>query len=206
MATLEQLFNIPTGTTSALPESTPAQSSGATLNDLFSSAITSTPQQLYSKAREDRGNAWTNQLAIHTDHAQKSIHEGIGVVANALEEYLPDVSAYLQDFSQKGVERNLRQIASKPQPTRSPSFTESWEEVQGDFNEGDIAGALQTGWEYVHDASAAVIPSLGISIGAYLATAPVAVGMAAGLGAVGVPAAAAGTIAGLTGLFTAISP
>ena len=210
MATLADMLAgqspAPSDTTGLSP--VPVQPSGGALADMLLGS-TSAGRQLSPEAlqaREDRGNAWSNQFAIHLDNAQKSIHEGIGVVASALDEYVPDVSAYLKDYSQKGIERNLRQIASKPQPTRSPSFTESWEEVQGDFNEGDIAGALQTGWEYVHDASAAVIPSLGISIGAVLASAPVAVGTAATLGAVGVPAAAAGTVAGLTGLFTAISP
>ena len=106
MATLADMLAgqppAPSSTTGVSP--VPSQPSGGSLADMLLGS-TSTSQQI-SPTPSDRGNAWTNQLAIHTDHAQKSIHEGIGVVANALEEYLPDVSAYLQDFSQKGVEKN----------------------------------------------------------------------------------------------------
>ena len=152
------------------------------------------------------GNSPMNRLALQTDEMQKNMYTTLGVIGSVMEDYFPDTGTFLQGVSKKGIEKQLREIASKPQPTRSVSFTEAWEDVQGDFSEGDILEGLERGWQWVSEGAATVAPSLGIAAGALIAAPVVATGAAVGLGAVGIPAAIAGTSAGLIGLATALSP
>ena len=152
------------------------------------------------------GNSFLNRLALQTDEMQKDMYTQIGVLGSVLENKFPDTSAALQEFSKKGVEKNIRQIASKPQPTRSVGITDAFTDIKEDFSEGDILEGLERGLQWATEGAATIIPSLGTAIAAVVAAPVVATGTAAGLGAVGVPTAIAGTTAGIIGLATMLSP
>ena len=79
------------------------------------------------------GNSFLNRLALQTDERQKDMYTQIGVLGSVMENQFPDTSAALQEFSKKGVERNIRQIASKPQPTRSVGITDAFTDIKEDL-------------------------------------------------------------------------
>ena len=144
-------------------------------------------------------NSWGNRFAIATDQMQKSMYQGLGVIADKLYDYDPESSASLKDFSNQGIQRNIEQISRKPQPTRSAEITEAWTDVKREMDEGDVTEALLRGATWLKDATAEALPSLGTT-GAALVGGTLAGGAVAttaglvGIGA-GTAAAAGGTVA-----------
>jgi len=138
-------------------------------------------------------NSWGNRFAIATDQMQQSMWSGLGVIADVLQDYSPESAASLKQYSLEGIQRNIEQITSKPQPTRSAEITEAWTDIRREMDEGDVTEALLRGAAWLKDASATALPSLG-TMGAAYVGGTFAGGILAGtLGAVGI---GAGTAAG----------
>ena len=129
-------------------------------------------------------NSWGNRFAIATDRMQESLYKGVDLIA--------DITGAedLKSYAQEGIQRNIKQAAEKPQPTRTSSFTEGSKEIGQEFREGDVLGAIGRGLLLFKDMSAEVLPSmapvLGGAVVGGIAAAPIA-----GAGAVGAASATA---------------
>ena len=165
--------------------------------DYFKSGtIEDTPPVIYD---DEFANSWSNRFSIATDNMQASLYKGLDLVADSLDDYFPDSSASLKDYARKGIERNIQEAASHPQPTRTASFTDRYGEIKSDFNEGEILEGLKNSFILAKDLSAEALPSIGVSGAALLgsfAAAPV-------IGAVPV---VGGTAATLTTLIAPLIP
>ena len=124
-------------------------------------------------------NSWGNRFAIATDNMQASLYKGVDLIA--------DITGAegLKDVAQRGIQRNIKEAAQKPQPTRTASFTEGGKEIAGELKEGDVLGAIGRGLLLFKDMSAEVLPSmapvLGGAVVGTVASAPLAA--AGGVGA-----------------------
>ena len=166
---------------------------------VFDDSIVDETAPTFSYINEDYANSWRNRFNIATDRMQSSLYKGLNLISDSMSDYLPDISNDLKQYSLKGIERNRQQIAAKPQPTRSGSFTDRYGEIKSDFQDGEILDALQSTFLLAKDLSADALPSLGISGGALIgaaATSPV-------IGAVPV---VGGTAATLTTLIAPLIP
>jgi len=133
-------------------------------------------EPIISSFDEDYANSWTNRFNIATDNMQSSLYKGLNLVADSLDETFPEASGNLKQYALEGIERNRQQIAAKPQPTRSSSFSDRYGDIKGEFSEGDILGGIKESFLLAKDLSAEALPSLGISGGALVgafAAAPV---------------------------------
>ena len=158
--------------------------------------VEDTPPVIYD---DEFANSWSNRFSIATDNMQASLYKGLDLVADSLDDYFPDSSASLKDYARKGIERNIQEAASHPQPTRTASFTDRYGEIKSDFNEGEILEGLKNSFILAKDLSAEALPSIGVSGAALLgsfAAAPV-------IGAVPV---VGGTAATLTTLIAPLIP
>ena len=125
---------------------------------------------------EDYANSWTNRFNIATDNMQSSLYKGLNLIADSLDETFPEASGNLKQYALEGIERNRQQIAAKPQPTRSASFSDRYGDIRGEFSEGDILGGIKESLILAKDLSAEALPALGVSGGALVgafAAAPV---------------------------------
>ena len=142
--------------------------------DYFKSGtIEETPPVIYD---DEFANSWSNRFSIATDNMQSSLYKGLDLVADSLDDYFPDSSASLKNYATKGIERNIQEAASHPQPTRTASFTDRYGEIKSDFNEGEILEGLKNSFILAKDLSAEALPSIGVSGAALLgsfAAAPV---------------------------------
>ena len=129
-------------------------------------------------------NSWGNRFAIATDKMQESLYKGVDLIA--------DITGAedLKNYAQEGIQRNIKQAAEKPQPTRTASFTEGGAEVIDEIKEGDILGAINRGLLLFKDMSAEVLPSMAPVLGGALVAAPVAA-FAAPVGKAGLATATA---------------
>lgn len=129
-------------------------------------------------------NSWGNRFAIATDKMQESLYKGVDLIA--------DITGAedLKKYAQEGIQRNIKQAAEKPQPTRTASFTEGGAEVIDEIKEGDILGAINRGLLLFKDMSAEVLPSMAPVLGGALVAAPVAA-FAAPVGKAGLATATA---------------
>jgi len=129
-------------------------------------------------------NSWGNRFAIATDKMQESLYKGVDLIA--------DITGAedLKSYAQEGIQRNIKQAAEKPQPTRTASFTEGGAEVIDEIKEGDILGAINRGLLLFKDMSAEVLPSMAPVLGGAIVTAPIAA-FAAPLGTAGLATATA---------------
>jgi len=152
------------------------------------------------------GNTWSNIFGIATDHMQKSLYGGLGVIADKLDDYLPENAASLKQYAEEGKQAELRQLLSRPEPTRSVEITEAWKDIKKEMDEGDVLEAALRGGQWLHDATATALPSLGVA-GAALVGGTLAGSITAtAAGAVGVGAGTAAGIGSLVSLFTALAP
>ena len=125
---------------------------------------------------EDYANSWTNRFNIATDNMQSSLYKGLNLIADSLDETFPEASGNLKQYALEGIERNRQQIAAKPQPTRSASFSDRYGDIRGEFSEGDILDGIKEALILAKDLSAEALPALGVSGGALVgafAAAPV---------------------------------
>ena len=129
-------------------------------------------------------NSWGNRFAIATDKMQESLYKGVDLIADITG------AENLKNYAQEGIQRNIKQAAEKPQPTRTASFTEGGAEVIDEIKEGDILGAINRGLLLFKDMSAEVLPSMAPVLGGALVAAPVAA-FAAPLGTAGLATATA---------------
>jgi hypothetical protein len=170
-------------------------------SDLFGESTTSI-QSIDSGA----GDTWSNRFGIATDQMQKSMYGGLGVIADKLDDYTPENAAALKQFAEEGKQKELQQLLSRPQPTRSAEITEAWKDIKKEADEGDVLEAALRGGQWLHDATAAALPSLGVA-GAALVGGTVIGGITAtAAGAVGVGATTAAGAGMLVGLFTSLAP
>ena len=152
------------------------------------------------------GNTWSNIFGIATDHMQKSLYGGLGVIADKLDDYLPENAASLKQYAEEGKQAELRQLLSRPEPTRSVEITEAWKDIKKEMDEGDVLEAALRGGQWLHDATATALPSLGVA-GAALVGGTLAGSITAtAAGAVGVGAGTAAGIGSLVSFFTALAP
>ena len=206
MATLAEMLAgqppTPSSTTGVSPVS--SQPSGGALADMLLGS-TRAGKQL-SPVQDTRGNTWSNIFGIATDHMQKSLYGGLGVIADKLDDYLPENAASLKQYAEEGKQAELRQLLSRPEPTRSVEITEAWKDIKKEMDEGDVLEAALRGGQWLHDATATALPSLGVA-GAALVGGTLAGSITAtAAGAVGVGAGTAAGIGSLVSLFTALAP
>ena len=97
-------------------------------------------------------NSWGNRFAIATDKKQESLYKGVDLIDDIRG------AENLKNYAQEGIQRNIKQAAEKPQPTRTASFTEGGAEVIDEIKEGDILGAINRGLLLFKDMSAEVLP------------------------------------------------
>jgi len=152
------------------------------------------------------GNTWSNIFGIATDHMQKAMYGGLGVIADKLDDYLPENAASLKQYAEEGKQYELQSLSYRPQPTRTAEITEAWKDIKKEMGEGDVLEAALRGGQWLHDATATALPSLGVA-GAALVGGTLAGGVTAtAAGAVGVGAGTAAGIGSLVSLFTALAP
>ena len=84
------------------------------------------------------GNTWSNIFGIATDHMQKSLYGGLGVIADKLDDYLPENAASLKQYAEEGKQYELQSLAYRPEPTRSVEITEAWKDIKKEADEGDV--------------------------------------------------------------------
>ena len=174
------------------------------LDDLIGASPTSAPHIPISDP--SIANSWSNIFGIATDHMQKSMYGGLGVIADKLDDYIPESAASLKQYAEEGKQTELRQLLSRPEPTRSVEITEAWTDIKREMDEGDVLEAALRGGQWLHDATATALPSLGVA-GAALVGGTLAGGVTAtAAGAVGVGAGTAAGIGSLVSLFTALAP
>ena len=166
---------------------------------VFDDSIVDETAPTFSYINEDYANSWRNRFNIATDRMQSSLYKGLNLISDSMSDYLPDISNDLKQYSLKGIERNRQQIAAKPQPTRSGSFTDRYGEIKSDFQDGEILDALQSTFLLAKDLSADALPSLGISGGALI-------GAAAAAPVIGAVPIVGGTAATLTTLIAPLIP
>ena len=126
-------------------------------------------------------NSFTNILLNAKDSTEKNIYKSLSLFSDDLAKYNPDLGSKLKDFSDKGIERNIEQLRSRPAATRDLSITELYPEVKEDFKQGDYFEAAKKVGLLAKDA---VATGLGSSV-------PVLLG--------GVAAAPVGAVTGLPG-------
>ena len=164
------------------------------------------PSELLKSMDSSIANSWGNRFGIATDHMQKSMYGGLGVIADKLDDYLPENAASLKQYAEEGKQTELQQLLSRPEPTRSVEITEAWKDVKKEMDEGDVLEAALRGGQWLHDATATALPSLGVA-GLALVGGTLAGGVTAtAAGAVGVGAGTAAGIGSLVSLFTALAP
>ena len=73
---------------------------------------------------EEYANSWGNRFAIGVDNTQASLFKGLDLIADITE------SEGLKNYAQEGIIKNQQEAASKPQPTRTASFTEASKEIK----------------------------------------------------------------------------
>ena len=117
------------------------------------------------KRYEDKANSWTNRFAIGIDNTQASLFKGLDLIADVTE------SEGLKQYAQKGIIRNQREAAAKPQPTRTASLTEASKEIKQELVDDDFFGAVYRSLQLVKDMSAEALPSMLPTLGALGATA-----------------------------------
>ena len=76
------------------------------------------------------GDTWSNRFGIATDQMQKSMYGGLGVIADNLDDYIPETAIALKEFAKAGERKELQQLYSRPQPTRSAEITEAWKDIK----------------------------------------------------------------------------
>ena len=109
------------------------------------------------------GDTWSNRFGIATDQMQKSMYGGLGVIADNLDDYIPETAIALKEFAKAGERKELQQLYSRPQPTRSAEITEAWKDIKKEADEGDVLEAALRGGQWLHDATAVALPSLGVA-------------------------------------------
>ena len=174
------------------------------LDDLIGASPTSAPH--IPIPDPSVANSWSNRFGIATDHMQKSLYGGLGVIADKLDDYIPENAASLKQYAEEGKQYELQSLAYRPEPTRSVEITEAWKDIKKEADEGDVLEAALRGGQWLHDATATALPSLGVA-GAALVGGTLAGGVTAtAAGAVGVGAGTAAGIGSLVSLFTALAP
>ena len=78
---------------------------------------------------EEYANSWGNRFAIGVDNTQASLFKGLDLIADITE------SEGLKNYAQEGIIKNQQEAASKPQPTRTASFTEASKEIKQELTE-----------------------------------------------------------------------
>jgi hypothetical protein len=112
---------------------------------------------------EEYANSWGNRFAIGVDNTQASLFKGLDLIADITE------SEGLKNYAQEGIIKNQQEAASKPQPTRTASFTEASKEIKQELTEDDFFGAVERGLLLVKDMSAQALPSMLPTLGAAVA-------------------------------------
>ena len=151
-------------------------------------------------------NSWGNRFAIATDQMQQSMWSGLGVIADVLQDYSPESAASLKQYSLEGIQRNIEQITSKPQPTRSAEITEAWTDIRREMDEGDVTEALLRGAAWLKDATAEALPSLGTTGAALVGGTLVGGAVATTAGLVGIGAGTAAAAGGTVALLAPLVP
>ena len=91
------------------------------------------------------------------------MYGGLGVIADKLDDYLPENAASLKQYAEEGKQTELQQLLSRPEPTRSVEITEAWTDIKREMDEGDVLEAALRGGQWLHDATATALPSLGVA-------------------------------------------
>ena len=151
------------------------------MNQFFPSTRTGTPsapmeispelQARIDKQREDRANSWSNRFAIGIDNTQASMFKGLDLIADVAADFNPEGAQSLKKYAQRGIIKNQREAASKPQPTRTASLTEASKEIGQDVAEGEFFDAAARSLLLLKDMSAEALPSMLPTLGAFAGTA-----------------------------------
>ena len=153
-----------TPTTSQVPVEPTNLSTGANeLASLLSSPQDISTPQTQREYNEEYANSWGNRFAIGVDNTQASLFKGLDLIADITE------SEGLKNYAQEGIIKNQQEAASKPQPTRTASFTEASKEIKQELTEDDFFGAVERGLLLVKDMSAQALPSMLPTLGAAVA-------------------------------------
>lgn len=153
-----------TPTTSQVPIEPTNLSTGANeLASLLSSPQDISTPQTQREYNEEYANSWGNRFAIGVDNTQASLFKGLDLIADITE------SEGLKKYAQEGIIKNQQEAASKPQPTRTASFTEASKEIKQELTEDDFFGAIERGLLLVKDMSAQALPSMLPTLGAAVA-------------------------------------
>ena len=69
-------------------------------SDLFGESTTS-----IQSIDSDAGDTWSNRFGIATDQMQKSMYGGLGVIADNLDDYIPETAIALKEFASRRKKR-----------------------------------------------------------------------------------------------------
>ena len=160
MRSLEKYF---TDTPSSLSTIPSLETQTPDLSKYFGEQVVNNTQQLQPVFDEEYANSWGNRFAIGVDNTQASLFKGLDLIADITE------SEGLKNYAQEGIIKNQQEAASKPQPTRTASFTEASKEIKQELTEDDFFGAVERGLLLVKDMSAQALPSMLPTLGAAIA-------------------------------------
>ena len=88
-------------------------------------------------------NSFTNILLNAKDSTERNIYKSLSLFSDDLAKVNPTLGERLKNFSDKGIERNLEQLRSRPAATRDVKIVELFPEVKEDFNKGDYFEAVK---------------------------------------------------------------